>query len=233
MRTCLICQQCKVEQRPRLGLMGRRIIHKPWRVVAADITGPFIRSKAGFEYILVFQDLFTRWVECIPIRKANGKTIRKELKNRIVLRYGAPEVFLSDNGTEFKNQIIDKYLDEIGVRHSHTPPYHPQANPVERVNRTLKTSIMAFVEGNHNTWDEKLPELVFALNNAPHSATGKSPAMLNYGREPVPPGTKRREQDQVAEETVAQEDADAWLERMKNLSVMLDDAGHRSREEQE
>ena len=102
-RTCLICQQCKVEQRPPLGLMGRRIIHKPWKVVAADITGPFIRSKAGFEYILVFQDLFTRWVECIPIRKANGKTIRKELKNRIVLRYGAPEVFLSDNGKEFKN----------------------------------------------------------------------------------------------------------------------------------
>ena len=57
--------------------------------------------------------------------------------------------------------------------------------------------------------------------------------MLNYGREPVPPGTKRREQDQVAEEIVAQEDAEAWLERMKNLSVMLDDAGHRSREDQE
>ena len=68
---------------------------------------------------------------------------------------------------------------------------------------------MAFVEGNHNTWDAKLPELVFALNNAPHNATGKSPVMLNYGLEPVPPGTKRREQDQVTEETVAQEDADA------------------------
>ena len=175
--------------------------------MAADITGLFIRSKAGFEYILVFQDLFTRWVECIPIRKANGKTIRKELKNRIVLRYGAPEVFLSDNGTEFKDQIIEKYLDEIGVHH--TRPYHPQANPVERVNRTLKTSIMAFFEGNHNTWDEKLPELVFALNNAPHSATGKSPAILNYGREPVPPGTKRREQDQAVAETAAREDEDA------------------------
>ena len=72
-----------------LGLMGRRIIHKPWKVVAADITGTFFRSKAGFEYILVFQDLFTRWVECIPIRKADKKTIRKELKNRIVLRYNS------------------------------------------------------------------------------------------------------------------------------------------------
>ena len=41
---------------------------------------------------------------------------------------------------------------------------------------------MAFVEDKRSTCDEKLPELVFALNNALHSATGKSPAMLNYGR---------------------------------------------------
>ena len=73
------------------------------------------------------------------MRKANAKTIRKECKERVVLRYGTPEVFLSDNGTEFKNQVIDNYLAEIGTHHSHTPPYHPQANPVESVNRTLKT----------------------------------------------------------------------------------------------
>ena len=28
-RTCLTCQQCKVEQRAPLGLIERRIIHKP------------------------------------------------------------------------------------------------------------------------------------------------------------------------------------------------------------
>ena len=82
-RAYLICQQCKVEQRPPAGMMVRRTIRGPWKVVG-DITGPFTRSKFGYEYILVFQDLFTRWVECIPIRKANAKTIRKDLKERIV-----------------------------------------------------------------------------------------------------------------------------------------------------
>ena len=48
----------------------------------------------------------------------------------------------------------------------------------------------------------------------------------------MPPGTKRREQDQAVVETAAREDEDAWLERMKNLCNMLDDAGYRSREEQ-
>ena len=64
---------------------------------------------------------------------------------------------------------------------------------------------MAFVEGNHNTWDEKLPELMFALNSAAHSATANSPAMLNYGRGSVSPRTKRMKQDQAAEEVTAQE----------------------------
>ena len=119
----------------------KKVLNEPnrfpgWKVLG----GPFTRSKSGYEYILVFQDLFTRWPECIPVRRANAKTIRKELKERIILRYGAPEVFLSDNGTEFKNQVIDKYLNEIGAHHSYTPPYHPQANPV--LWHSSKTSVV-------------------------------------------------------------------------------------------
>ena len=38
-RACLICQQCKVEQRAPAGMMGSRNIRGPWKVVAGDITG--------------------------------------------------------------------------------------------------------------------------------------------------------------------------------------------------
>ena len=133
------------------------MIDGPWQVVAGDITGPFVKSKLGYEYILVFQDLFTRWVECVPVRKANTRTILKEFKERVVLRFGTPEVFLSDNDTKFKNKAVDEYLAGIGMHHSTTPPYRPQANPVERVNRTLKTRLIAFVEESHTEWDQKLP----------------------------------------------------------------------------
>ena len=42
--------------------MGRRTADKPWQIVAADITGPMVKSKHGYEYVLVSLDLFTRWV---------------------------------------------------------------------------------------------------------------------------------------------------------------------------
>ena len=36
------------------------------------------------------------------------------------------------------------------MHHTNTPPYHPQANPVERANRTLKTMIASYLHERHN-----------------------------------------------------------------------------------
>ena len=62
-------------------------VYIPWQIAAADITGPMVKSKHGYEYVLIILDLFTRWVECIPLRKANAQSILKELKDKVVLRF--------------------------------------------------------------------------------------------------------------------------------------------------
>ena len=153
-------------------------------------------------------------MECVPIRKANAKTVLKEFKERVVLRFGTPEVFLSDNGTEFKNKAVDEYLAGIGVHHSTTPPYHP----VERENR--KTRLIAFVEESHTEWDQKLPELTFSLNNSMHASTGVSPAALNYGRKPLPPATARREQEREALERREREAVEDWAECLRDMDCI-------------
>ena len=38
-------------------------------VVAADIMGPLPRLKEKNQYILVCVDMFTKWVEIIPVKK--------------------------------------------------------------------------------------------------------------------------------------------------------------------
>lgn len=80
-RRCDIYQRTKVEQAAPAGLMGRRTVENPWTIVASDIMGPFPRSKNGYEYLLVIysQDLFTKWIECCPLRKATGRKIRELL----------------------------------------------------------------------------------------------------------------------------------------------------------
>ena len=118
-RNCLICQQYKMLQTAPAGLMSSRRAVQPWQMVAGDIMGPLSKSPRGYEYLLVFIDLFSRLIECAPIRKKNAQTIRKELSEHVFLPFGLPEVFHSDNGTKFNNKALDKFL-EVWTHHYST-----------------------------------------------------------------------------------------------------------------
>lgn len=191
-RACEVCQTSKVSQQAPAGLMGRRVVDTPWTVVAADIMGPFPASKNKVAYLLVFQDLFTKWVELVPIRKADAKTIIHHFEDLIVCRWGAPEVLLTDNGTEFANKMMKEMALTLDIHHSTTPPYHAQANPVERVNRVLKAMMIAFIGDDHREWDNHVREFRFAYNTAVHSSLHVSPAFANFGRQPRPPKYMRK-----------------------------------------
>ena len=60
---------------------------------------------------------------------------------------GTPKFFFTDNGTEFCNKVVDHICQEYVIKRVKTPLYHPQANPVERINRVLKPMMISFVNG--------------------------------------------------------------------------------------
>ena len=64
-------------------------------------------------------------MELVPLRRANAQAIITELEENIVFRYGAPQVFHTDNGTEFVNKALAEKLHEYGIKHSTTPAYRP------------------------------------------------------------------------------------------------------------
>lgn len=91
-RRCPVCLESKPIQHKPAGEMAPRAPMRPWEVVAAD-TMSFTRSKSGFMYLLVFEDSYTRWIECVPVRTANGKTVARAFAQTIINRWGAPRVF--------------------------------------------------------------------------------------------------------------------------------------------
>ena len=183
---CDECQRYKVDQAAPNGLMGGRVVERPWAVVASDLI-EFPQSKGPNKYVVVFQDLFARWVELRPLRTATGRNVAKALEELVLFRWGTPDYLLTDNGKEFDNKDLGRILEVYVVTRVTMPPYHPQANPVERSNRTLKTMISTFVKNDPRSWDQHLHELRHVLNTASQSSTQVSPAFLNYGRHP-PPG---------------------------------------------
>lgn len=186
-RKCASCQQYKLSQQKPPGLMQSSPNTAPWETVSTDIVGPLPRSNRGNNYLLVFQDRFTKWVQCRAIRKATAKVISTAFYDDIVMRFGCPKTVITDNGTQYTGKTFTDLLNNLGIHHRRTPPYTPQANPVERTNKTLKTMIAQFCEGEHKRWDHYLPDLNFAINTARHDSTGYSPAFLNFGRELMGP----------------------------------------------
>ncbi|XP_057322506.1 uncharacterized protein LOC130665895 [Microplitis mediator] len=127
--------------------------------------------------------MYSRYLEVQPISEPTGNKIVFFLR-AVFNRWGYPRVVVTDNGTEFVNKIVAEYLQDHQIVHELTPTCHPQANPVERVNRNLKSLIRTFLSDKHSKWDQNLPELVYAYNTSVHSSLTVSPAYLNFGRDP-------------------------------------------------
>ena len=76
-KECQTCQRIKQKVNNQTGPMRKRIIEEPSTVITADIMGPLPRSKSKNQYILVFVDMFTKWVELTLISNKLATTIEK------------------------------------------------------------------------------------------------------------------------------------------------------------
>ena len=63
--------------------MERREVEEPWSDVSADLM-EFPQSKTRNKYLIVFEDLFTRWVEVRPVPNATGIAVQKALEDLVV-----------------------------------------------------------------------------------------------------------------------------------------------------
>ena len=73
-------------------------------------------SRYGNQYLLVFIDTFSSWVEAFPTRTEMANVIAKKILEEIFPRFGIPKVIRSNNGPAFVaqvNQGLAKIL-EIG-----------------------------------------------------------------------------------------------------------------------
>uniref|UniRef100_A0A3Q3M9M7 Integrase catalytic domain-containing protein n=1 Tax=Labrus bergylta TaxID=56723 RepID=A0A3Q3M9M7_9LABR len=181
--SCSVCQLTKPCQRKPAGLMVPILPQKPWEYTGVDFVGPLPRTESGNAYLLVFVDYFSKWIEVCAVREATAQVAASKFVSEVFSRHGPPTYLISDRGTPFVSRLFEHVVSTLGTVHRLTTAYHPQTNATERVNRTLKTAIRAYVGDKHTSWDKFLPQICFALRTAPHESTGLSPSMMLYGRE--------------------------------------------------
>ena len=96
-----------------------------------------------------------------------------------------PRYILSDNGTEFKNNLMDQALQQLGIDRIFSAPYHPQSNgKLEVFHKYLKPTLKKLCENDPANWDKYINQVLASYRITPNLATAGSPLFLVYGRDP-------------------------------------------------
>lgn len=162
----LACLRYKPSNMKPTGLVQTVASNQRFEVLSVDLFGPLPATKDGCQWILIAEDLASRWVEVFALKEATAENCAMTLLNDVFLRYGIPRRLLTDNGSQFISALMQQLTHYLGIQQTLTPVYHPEANPVERKNRDMKTQLAILVGNNHTAWAEDLPSIRFAMNTA-------------------------------------------------------------------
>ena len=114
--------------------------------------GPFPETPNRNKYILVITEYLTRWAETVAIPNVIASTIASQLLHKVIFQHGFPVQLLCDHGRQFHGDVINPIATQLGVQQVFTSPYHPQTNDlIERLNKTLKHEIVAYIDPCHKT----------------------------------------------------------------------------------
>ncbi|GJY32556.1 putative ribonuclease H-like domain-containing protein [Tanacetum coccineum] len=111
------------------------------------------------KYCLVVTDDYSRftWVFFLTTKDETSEILKnfiKEIENLVDLKV---KIIRSDNGTEFKNKVMDDFCREKGIKREYSVARTPQQNSVaERRNRTLIEAARTMLA------DSKLPTTFWA-----------------------------------------------------------------------
>ena len=135
-----------------------------------DLVTDFTESNKGNKHILTIIDLLMGWPEAIPIPNKSADTITKTFIRHYLPRHLWPRFILSDNGTEFKNQIFDRVTKDLGIERIFSAPYHPQSNgKLETFHKFLKPTLKKMCAEDQDNWDDYVKQVLGTYRSSkPH-----------------------------------------------------------------
>ena len=187
-KNCDICQKHNLQVVPYAKLHFDTATFR-MEFISMDFIGElYPPSKSGHKYALTIICMLTGYVFCIPLRTKQASEVLQACIDNIYVKFGGSLKILSDNGTEFKNQLFEKVAKELGVKHKiYTAPYRPSSNGcIEGFHNFLKACISKHVSPQLE-WTSVIPLACAAYNFLPNEHSKESPFFLMFGRDAVLP----------------------------------------------
>ncbi|GJU48721.1 retrovirus-related pol polyprotein from transposon TNT 1-94 [Tanacetum coccineum] len=181
---------------------SKKHIHKPKAedsiqeklyLLHMDLCGPMrIQSINGRKYILVIVDDYSwfTWVKFLRSKDEVPEFVIKFIKMNQVRLNATIRNIRIDNGTEFINQTLRAYYEDVGISHQTSVALSPQQNGVvERQNRTLveaARTMLIFSKDLLFLWAEAIATACYTQNRSLiRKCHNKTPYELLHNRKPA------------------------------------------------
>ncbi len=113
---------------------------------------------------------------------ATAVTVAHALVSHLICPYMTPRVLLTDNGTEFKNEVLADICSQYGVKQTFITAHHPASDSlVERTNRKILEILRHLSGPLHETWEDWLTQVAACINSSVNSSPGKTPHYTVFG----------------------------------------------------
>ncbi|XP_073014564.1 uncharacterized protein [Primulina eburnea] len=82
-----------------------------------DLIGKiYLASSKGHSFILVATMFFTKWVEAVPLKRAEQGDVINFVKENIINRFGIPESLTKYQGTMFTGSYMREFAEDYEIK---------------------------------------------------------------------------------------------------------------------
>ena len=196
----------------------------PYQKCYIDIIDFGSHSEDGYRYGLTMLDHLTRHLDCVPLKDKTQKSATQGLID-MFLRWGIPDMCISDNGSEFCGEAFKMLREIFGINHSKISPFNPRANLVERAHREMKKFFKLF-NVPLASWEKWLSIILFSYNSTIHSSlpqnlTPFQALFLRYPRDLLSSGLKVRHKNWLSQFPQLQKFQDMAKNELERLNLKL------------
>lgn len=165
-RNCKKCMLNKVRSATREEMTITKTPQGTFDTIFVDTIGPLPRTNNGNEYIITLICDLSKFLIAIPTKSKDANTVARAIFENFILIFGPMKELISDQGTEYKNQILTKLCDLMGVQQKFSTPYHHESvGSIERNHRSFNEYLRAYAE-DISQWDSYLSYFVYCYNTS-------------------------------------------------------------------
>ena len=180
---CPICQlrkevKVKFQTKPfNISVFG------PMERISIDSIGPLPPDEKGNRYIIVFIDIFSRFITLYSVDEITSSTTR----NCILAHagaFGTATQYCVDRGRQYDNISIDEVIKYLGSQELKTRGGSHQENGIiERANKEIIKHLTAIIHEGYirEKWSSYTPLVARIMNAIPNNSTGIAPAKIIFG----------------------------------------------------